>query len=285
VNLGALLRQVDGLVFSAEPARALEPFERVVVAYDAAPDEDELDGLLTTFAYLLLQFDEYPGLPLDRTLQLLEDFERRHLAAGNSLRIVHYCRWTIARHLGDQEQVEAAYQAWIAAPRDDFAWCEGCEQISQVTHLVETARPAEAVQAAALVSSDGSCHRQSSAVPAALLPAYLELGLRDSAAEAHQVSYREIRDDPDELFLHAQHIRYCTLIGDQARADELIERHASGFDADVSRYDQLWFSVAAGLEEQALEIAAEFDRRNHSTYQSELARASMPSSKRSRPKR
>lgn len=136
-----MLRQVDGLVFSAEPARALEPFERVVALYDAEPDEDELEGLLTTFGYLLLQFDEYPGLPLARTLQLLDDLERRHVDAGNSLRIVHYSRWTIARHLGDRAQAEAAYQAWIAAPRDDFAWCEGCEQISEVTHLVETGRP------------------------------------------------------------------------------------------------------------------------------------------------
>ncbi|MDX6280573.1 MAG: hypothetical protein QOH03_1644, partial [Kribbellaceae bacterium] len=118
MNLGLLIAQVDRLVFGADPVLALEPFGRALAAYDAEPDPEELDSLLTTFAYVVLQFDEYAGLPRDRTLELLDDLERRHRAAGNSLRIVHFCRWLVARHLGDAETAETQYQACLAAERD-----------------------------------------------------------------------------------------------------------------------------------------------------------------------
>jgi tetratricopeptide (TPR) repeat protein len=281
VNLELLIAQVDRLVFGKDPAAALEPFGRAVAAYDAEPDPDQLDSLLTTFAYVVLQFDEYAGLPLDRTLELLDDLERRHLAAGNSLRIVHFCRWLVARHLGDAETAEAQYQACLAAERDDFAWCEGCEQIYQVRYLIETDRAAEAVAVteAAFASPVDGCHQQPQALLAAALPGYVAVGDLDAAADAHRTAYRLVRNDPDELFAHAQHLRFCVLTGNQERAGELVARHADGLEADVSAADRLAFCVAAGrargegeFTEQAWRLAAEFDRRNGTTHQSELVR-------------
>jgi tetratricopeptide (TPR) repeat protein len=281
-NLDALIARVDRLIFGANPIEALEPFDRAVALYDADPDEDQRDSLLMTFAYLLLQFDESPDLPLDRTRQILDDLERRHLDAGNSLRIVHFIRWTVARQLGDRETTEAAYEAWMAAPRDSFAWCDGCELVYQILHLIETGRPAEAVLADALAPESGSCHRQSNAVPAALLPAYVTIGAPELAVDAHLFGYRHVRDDADELFLQAQHIRFCALTGNQTRARELAERHRGGVEADVSMYDELWFSVAAGIAfgggefaDRAFQLAAEFDRRNGNTHQSQLVRTAL----------
>ncbi|GAA3553166.1 hypothetical protein [Kribbella ginsengisoli] len=280
MDLELLIAQVDRLVFGADPALALEPFGRAVAAYDAEPDPEQLDSLLTTFGYVVLQFDEYPGLPLDRTMELLDDLERRHRAAGNSLRIVHFCRWLVARHLGDAETAEAQYQACLAAERDDFAWCEGCEQVYQVRHLIETGRAAEAVAVteAAFASPVDGCHQQPQALLAAALPAYVAVGDLAAAADAHRVAYRLVRDDPDELFAHAQHIRFCVLTGNLERARELVQRHASGLDAQVSSADALAFCIAAGrvdesFTEQAWKLAAGFDARNGNWHQSELARA------------
>jgi tetratricopeptide (TPR) repeat protein len=282
VNLALLIAQADRLVFGADPALALEPFGRAVAAYDADPDPEELESLLTTFAYVVLQFDEYFGLPLDRTWELLDDLERRHRAAGNSLRIVHFCRWLVARHLGDAETAEAQYQACLAARRDDFAWCEGCEQIYQVRHLIETGRAAEAVAVteAALASPVDDCHQQPQALLAAALPGYLAVGDREAAADAHRVAYQLVRDDPDELFAHAQHIRFCVLTGNLERAEELVQRHAAGLEAEVSSADALAFCISAGcvrgggeFTEQAWKLAASFDQRNGNRHQSEIARS------------
>jgi cellulose synthase operon protein C len=283
-DLAELIAQADRLVFGANPAQALEPFGRAVAAYDAQPDPDELDGLLTTFGYVVLQFDEYAGLPLTLTLEILDDLERRHREAGNSLRIVHFCRWLVARHLGDAETAEAEYQACLAAPRDDFAWCEGCEQIYQIRHLTETGRAAEAVAVAeqAFATPVDGCHQQPQALLAAALPAYVAVGDLDAAADAHRTAYRLVREDPDELFAHAQHIRFCVLTGNQDRAEELIKRHRGGLEADVSEYDALAFCLAAGrtlgegeFTEQAWRLVASFDRRNGTKHQGELARAAL----------
>ncbi|MFI5711803.1 hypothetical protein [Kribbella sp. NPDC051620] len=280
MDLELLIAQVDRLVFGADPALALEPFGRAVAAYDAEPDPEQLDSLLTTFGYVVLQFDEYSGLPLDRTLDLLDDLERRHRAAGNSLRIVHFCRWLVARHLGDASVAEEQYQACLAAERDDFAWCEGCEQIYQVRHLIETGRAVEAVAVteAAFASPVDGCHQQPQALLAAALPAYVAVGDLEGAADAHRVAYRLVRDDPDELFAHAQHIRFCVLTGNAERARELVQRHSSGLEASVSQADALAFCTAAGrvdesFAEQAWKLAAAFDARNGNRHQSELTRS------------
>lgn len=281
-NLARLIVQVDSLVFGADPALALEPFGRAVAAYDASPDPDERDSLLTTFAYLVLQFDEYAELPLDRTLEILDDLERRHRDAGNSLRIVHFCRWLVARHIGDRETAEAQYEACLAAPQDDFAWCAGCEQIYQVRQLIETGRPEEAVAVAeqAFAAPVEGCHQQPQALLAAALPGYVAVGDLEAAADAHRTAYRLVRNDPDELFAHAQHIRFCVLTGNQERAEELVERHLGGLEAEVSSADVLAFCVAAGrvrgegeFTERAWRLAAEFDRRNGTRHQSELVRS------------
>jgi tetratricopeptide (TPR) repeat protein len=283
-NLAGLIEQVDSLVFGADPAGALEPFARAVAAYDADPDPDQLDSLLTTFSYVVLQFDEYYGLPLDRTLEILDDLEQRHRDAGNSPRIVHFCRWLVARHLGDQETAEAQYQACMAAPQDDFAWCEGCEQIYQVRHLIETGRAAEAVAVAERAFADpiAGCHQQPQALLAAALPGYVAVGDLEAAADAHRTAYRLVRDNPDELFAHAQHIRFCVLTGNQERAEELVQRHLDGLKADVSEYDVLAFCLAAGrtcgegeFTERAWRVVAEFDRRNGTRHQGELVRSSL----------
>ncbi|NEA34166.1 hypothetical protein [Streptomyces sp. SID13031] len=284
MNLEQLIAQVDSLVFGTDPAAALEPFGRAVAVFDAEPDPEQLDSLLTTFAYVVLQFDEYAGLPLDRTLEILDDLERRHLDAANSLRIVHFCRWLLARQVGDAELAEAQYQACLAARRDDFAWCEGCEQIYQVRHLIETGRAAEAVAVAeqAFATPVDGCHQQPHALLAAALPGYVAVGDLDAAADAHRTAYRLVRNDPDELFAHSQHIRFCVLTGNQERAEELVERHLGGLEADVSSADALAFCAAAGrvrgegeFTERAWRLAAEFDHRNGTRYQSELLRSSL----------
>ncbi|WBQ06510.1 tetratricopeptide repeat protein [Kribbella sp. CA-293567] len=283
-DLAELIALVDRLVFGADPAQALEPFARAVAAYDAQPDPAELDGLLTTFGYVVLQFDEYSGLPLNRTLEILDDLEQRHREVGNSPRIVHFCRWLVARQLGDAVTAEEQYQACLAAPRDEFSWCEGCEQIYQIRHLIETERAAEAVAVAeqAFATPVDGCHQQPQALLAAALPGYVAVGDLDAAADAHRTAYRLVREDPDELFAHAQHIRFCVLTGNQERAEELVRRHRGGLDADVSEYDALAFCTAAGrvlgegeFTERAWRLVASFDRRNGNDFQGELVRTSL----------
>ncbi|MDX6281812.1 MAG: hypothetical protein QOH03_2883, partial [Kribbellaceae bacterium] len=107
---------------------------------------------------------------------------------------------------------------------------------------------------------------------------YVAVGDLDAAADAHRVAYRLVRDDPDELFAQAQHIRFCVLTGNLERARELVQRHVGGLGAAVSEADALAFCAAAGrvdgsLSEQAWKLAAAFDQRNGNRYQSDLTRS------------
>lgn len=278
MNLNDLLDQVTDLVYGADPVQALEPLDRCIAAYDAKPDPEQRFRLLDLMGCPLLQFGEYPSLPKERTLRLLQDLDRYHGEVGDGVRIRQYYRWMVAHHLGDEVAAEAAYQAWISAPMDEFDWCLGCEQSDMVKHLVATGRLADAVKLGERsLASAVSCEQQPDLMRTLLLPAYIGLGRMHDAIDAHQLAYELMRDDPEKVYQQALQIRFCALTGNQAKAEELVERHLGGLDGDITPYDELLFSVAVAVTrgggeyaERATRLAAEFDRRNENSYQGEL---------------
>jgi len=276
-NLRDLLDQATDLVYGPDPAQALDPLDRCIAAYDAQPDPDLRVRLLDTMGCPLLQFGEYPSLPKDRTLQLLEELDRYHGEVGDGVRIRQYYRWMVAHHLGDEVAAEAAYRGWISARMDEFDWCLGCEQTDMVKHLVGTGRLAEAVKLGErALASQVSCEQQPDLMRTLLLPAYIRLGRRQDAIDAQLVAYELMRDDPDKVYQQALQIRFCALTGNLAMAEELISRHG-GLDGDITPYDELLFSVAVAVTrgggeyaERATRLAASFDRRNGNGHQGGL---------------
>ena len=57
-----------------------------------------------------------------------------------------------------------------------------------------------------------------------LLP-LLRAGRFDEARSFHSRSYRLARDNPDNLTIIADHVVFCTVTGNEARALSLIEKH------------------------------------------------------------
>ncbi|MGC4852215.1 hypothetical protein ACLQ24_02185 [Micromonospora sp. DT4] len=299
------MQATTGYVYGGEPAKSFVTFSWCLSEFDRDPQpyhQRHLHQLLWHFKYMVSGLLKFPEVPLDRTYAVLDDMERRYRAGGHSLQTVYKHRFRVADHVGDAEAAAHWYRLWQTTPRDDLSDCAGCDPTSQVGYLADTGRDAEAVALAEPVLAGRlTCTEQPQAILTALLLPYLRTGRGESARDAHREAYRKLRGSLADLWDIGDHIEFCTLTGNEARAVELVERHLDWLDRPPSPAAAMHFAATAAaallragaatvyrraaegrpaaevsvpalaeeLAGTATELAARFDARNGTTHQSE----------------
>ena len=92
-------------------------FRECLDEFDTRPhrfDEEDVESLLTWYAYLVECMVDFPHFGLREIRAALDDVERRVRAAGLTLHQVHSARRGLAAHLGDWTEAERAYVRWTA---------------------------------------------------------------------------------------------------------------------------------------------------------------------------
>ncbi|MBU8858065.1 MULTISPECIES: hypothetical protein [unclassified Micromonospora] len=294
-------------VYGGEPAKSFVTFSWCLAEYDKDPQpyhQRYTHQLLWFFKYMVNAMVKFPELPLDRTYAVLDDMERRYRDSGHSLQAVHKHRYLVAAHLGDEEAAEQWYRKWMTTPRDALSDCAGCDPTTQVAHLVRHGRHEEAVALAEPVLAGRlTCSEQPQGILTALLTPYRETGRTDAARDAHREAYRRVRGNLADLGDIGEHIEFCTVTGNEARALELVERHLDWLDRAPTPAAGMHFAAAAsaalrqvpaeltvhrrasgerpaadvpagGLADElagtATALAERFDARNGTTHQSGL---------------
>ncbi|MGC4760531.1 hypothetical protein [Micromonospora trifolii] len=299
------MQATAGYIYGGEPAKSFVTFSWCLSEFDSDPQpyhQRHLHQLLWQFKYMASGLLKFPEVPLDRTYAVLDDMERRYRAGGHSLQAVHKHRFRVAEHVGDVEAAAHWHRLWQTTPRDELSDCAGCDPTSQVGYLADTGRDAEAVALAEPVLAGRlTCIEQPQAILTALLLPYLRTGRGDQARDAHREAYRRLRGNLADLWDIADHIEFCTLTGNEARAVELVERHLDWLDRPPSPAAAMHFAAASAaalrqagpstvyrraaegrpaaevsaasladeLTETATGLAARFDARNGTTHQSE----------------
>ncbi|MFD4441180.1 hypothetical protein ACFWPK_15565 [Nocardia sp. NPDC058519] len=258
---------------------------------------------------------KFPEVPKDRALAALDQMERRYRVEGQSLNAVYGRRHRVAEHVGDLAAAAEWYERWCTTPRDENSDCEGCDPTNRVSWLASQGRDAEAVELAApVLAGELGCSEQPQLILTELLLPYLRTGQLDQARTAHRRSYRLLRTKPQDLAAIGDHLEFCALSGNQVRGLELLDRHFSWLDRAPSPKDALTFLASAALllrtlvdtghgdttlrrpanadrpavestaramqlelTDEALAIAARFDRRNGTDHQTALVNAKLAS--------
>ncbi|MEU8259628.1 hypothetical protein AB0C02_03260 [Micromonospora sp. NPDC048999] len=294
-------------VYGGEPAKSFVTFSWCLSEYDRDPQpyhERYTHSLLWFFKHMVTAMLKFPELPLDRTYAVLDDMERRYRESGHTLQAVYKHRYLVAEHLGAAEEAAQWYRRWMTTPRDALSDCAGCDPTAQVEHLAHVGRHEEAVALAEPVLAGRlSCIEQPQAILTALLTPYREAGRLDAARDAHREAYRLLRGRLSNLWEIADHVEFCTVTGNDARALELVERHLDWLDRAPTPAAAMHFAATASaalrqvpgeltvhrrasgdraaadvpagalaeeLSATATELAGRFDARNGTTYQSEL---------------
>ncbi len=283
----------------AEKVRSLVPFAWCVAEFDRDPERYAAleHNLLWAFKWVPGTLVDDPSIPLDHTLRLLDDMERRYRAGGHSMHAVHAVRHIVADHIGDTEAAEREFRAWLLAPRDGLSDCSGCDPSGKVTYLASVGRHDEAVVTGGPVLQGAlTCAEQPETILAGLLESFVRTGRIDEAADAHTRGYRLSRPHRSRLDLIARHIRFLACTDNVARALELVERHLPWLDEVWNPWSEMRFAAASALAlsrvdstlpvrtpsgvlgaaelgaqliGRARNLAARFDQRNGSAAQSD----------------
>ncbi|MEU7819192.1 hypothetical protein [Catellatospora sp. NPDC049133] len=293
----------SGYQASGEPMKAMMTFARCLADYDADPgrrSQHDEHLLLWHFKHMVSSMTLFPQLPLERTMAVLDDMQRRYSSGGHSMQAVYAYRHDVAAHLGDEEQADHWYRLWDTAPRDALSDCAGCDPSSKAHHLAWRGRDEDAIALAQeALSGRLTCSEQPHGILTTLLFPYLRTGRLDEARDAHRRAYRALDDNKAELGRVARHVEFCGATGNEARGLELIERHLPWLEQAPTPKTEMEFAAAAALvlrrlaeagqgdlpvrraageisvaelgrqlADRAVALSRRFDERNGNTYQS-----------------
>lgn len=315
VRFAARMLGTTAYVWGGERGKSFVTFSWCLSDFDRAPapyHERYTHELMWHFKTVIGSLVSFPDVPLDRTRAVLDDMERRYQEAGHSPQAIYKLRHMVARAIGDVTGAEQWYRRWVTAPRDELSDCGGCDPSAQAEYLAEQGRDEEAVALVEPVLAGYlSCSEQPQGVLTALLVPYVRTGRIEQAADAHRRAYRLLRPNLADLADIADHVTFCARTGNEARGLEILERHLAWLDRAPSPDDALEFAAAgalvlgrvaaahpdmivhrpahgerpaadvdvavleAELAAEARAIAARFDARNGTTFQSERLAAQL----------
>ncbi|PWG13722.1 hypothetical protein DF268_09435 [Streptomyces sp. V2] len=307
----ALGHQLKVYNYSSEKAKMFVPFARLLRMWDERPedfDEYEAHSLHWVFKWMSAGMLDQPHIPLASVEKWLGEMEHRYRLAGHSERAVRSAEFSVAAHIGDLARAERAFTAWMAADRDQMADCHACELHGQGWWHAECGRDEEALRLwAPVLDGEYTCAHEPHTVLASSLIPLLRLGRLDEARANHLRGFRLVRSMESMRGAYADHVEFCALTGNEARALELLAERPAYFTDDGHPRSKLDFlsvvtlltdrlaglglggqqvpgpagrewtaaELASHARAEALRLAGEFDARNGSTHVSDRARARM----------
>ncbi|GAB2447597.1 tetratricopeptide repeat protein [Streptomyces incanus] len=307
----ALGHQLKVYNYSSEKGKMFVPFARLLRMWDERPedfDEYETHSLHWVFKWMSAGMLDQPHIPLASIEKWLGEMEHRYRLAGHSERAVRSAEFSVAAHVGDVPRADRAYAGWLAADRDTMADCHACELHGQGWWQAENGRDAEALELwRPVLEGEFTCaHEPHTALASSLLP-LLRLGRADEARAHHLRGFRLVRPMESMRGAYADHVEFCALSGNEARALELLAERPAYFTDEGhprSKLDFLsvvallmdrltWLGLGGGqvpgpagrtwtaaelaphARAEALALAARFDERNGTEHVSERALARM----------
>jgi tetratricopeptide (TPR) repeat protein len=305
----ALGTLVEAYQWGGEVDRSFVAFARLLRWWDEHPehfDAHDRHGLFWSFKWMISGLADFPTVPAEQIDRTLADMERRYALAGNGMDAVAYERFAWARQRGAQD-VEAAYQAWVATPRDDYSQCEACDPGDRAAWLLATDRVEEGIRLIErTLEQSPSCASEPADMLSHLAEAYLDTGRPQDAARAHRRAVAALAEaQSDMVGARGRRVRLLARGGQADRALRAIEADQQYLTGGDTPYSRLAFARLAGaathvlrtehgdrplrltsvpaatvaelddwLRAQADVLAAQFDARNGTTAESDaVARA------------
>ncbi|WP_454729117.1 hypothetical protein [Cellulosimicrobium protaetiae] len=313
----ALFVLVESFVWGGEVSKAYLPFTKMLRWWDEHPehfDAEDAHSLFWSFKWMVGHLMEFPTVPAAQIERTLDDMARRYALAGNGTNAVELERFEWARERGGAD-VEDAYRAWVATPRDEYSQCEACEPGDRAAYLFETGRHEEGIRLLEQVlQGSPSCATEPGDMLSHLQLAYVEVGDAEAAARTHRRGLRHLDTGVSMTGPKGRHVEFLARTGNASRALRLLGEHQAFLTETDSPGDRLGFltsvSVATGAlraehaeaplalrdvpattvaelddwaRREAAELAGAFDARNGTPAASERLRAAWSHGSRSLP--
>lgn len=252
----ALSTLVEAYQWGGEVDRSFVAFARLLRWWDEHPehfDAQDRHALFWSFKWMVSALADFPTVPAEQIDRTLADMERRYALAGNGMDAVAYERFAWARQRGAAD-AEAAYQAWVATPRDDWSQCEACDPGDRAAWLLATDRVPEGIRLIEqTLAQDPSCASEPADMLSYLAEAYLDTGRPRDAARAHRRAVAALAEaESDMVGARGRRIRLLARGGQADRALRAIEGDQQYLTGGDTPYSRLAFARLVGAATHVL---------------------------------
>ncbi len=274
-ELSAVLDKALGLA-QEQGDEAGEYRVRLLMGNNAQMSGDT-DALLTNFAWCLAKHDEDPARfpnepdagsdlmwqfkwmvgvlgsdPQFSTEQIhavLADMEEHYQRANLGLSGVAMARFEAAFHNGHLEEARQAFEKLAATDRDEYSHCDACvRSVAMDYHFKTGAVELGLKEFNALMEGGFTCGEEPEhAISQAIVP-LVRGENHQNLLSLHMRSYRDARDNADNIGIIANHVVFCAVTGNEARGLAMAERHLAWLAHDpLAHRSHLNFLSALGL--------------------------------------
>ncbi|HYQ73804.1 hypothetical protein [Cellulomonas sp.] len=259
----ALSTLVEAYQWGGEVDRSFVAFARLLRWWDEHPehfDAHDRHGLFWSFKWMISGLADFPTVPAEQIDRTLADMERRYALAGNGMDAVAYERFAWARQRGAAD-VETAYQAWVATPRDDFSQCEACDPGDRAAWLLATDRAEEGIRIIEqTLAEDPSCASEPADMLSYLAEAYLDQGRPRDAARTHRRAVAALAEaESDMVGARGRRVRLLARGGQAERAVRAVEADQQYLTGGDTPYSRLAFARLVGAATHVLREAGQGD--------------------------
>jgi hypothetical protein len=231
-QLGFQAREVlmENATFGGYPEKLLVAFAWCLARADSDPnwDPDSWQGitLLWRYKWVIENAVDFPGIPRDRILAMIEDFRTRCLSASYTERPALDLRFSVERSMGNFDAAREWFERWRVTERDSLSDCPACELNGIVTFLARSGRHEEAIrEAAPLLTGESGCAEVPHHTYATLLESYWATGRPEEAARSHAVGYPMVKSNRAFLQSHADHLQHLVRAGQLDAGLPLLRKH------------------------------------------------------------
>lgn len=249
---------------------------RLILGNNAQMSGDT-DALLSNFAWCLAKHDEDPlrfpnepdagsdlmwqfkwmvgilgGDPQFSTEQIqavLTDMERHYRHANLGLSGVAMARFESAFQNGHLDDAREAFAEVMAMERDEYSHCDACVRSVALDYRLNTGDTEAGLKAFnELIDGGYSCGVEPENAISQALVSLLRDGQYENLLSLHMRSYREARENADNIGIVANHLVFCAITGNEARGLAMAERHLAWLAHDpLAHRSHMGFLAALGL--------------------------------------
>lgn len=220
------------------------------------PTHRDDDDLLWYYKWIPATLSSHTTFSREDILAGLANMEERYRREGVGTHGVLQARFSEARRSGRMAEAEELRGLLATTPRDEYSHCDACVRAEQVDYFLEAGRDEEALAAFdEIMDQNLTCGEEPESVMGSVMLALLRAGRTEDAEKAHRLGYRLARSNEALTVVHMQHVEFCALTGNHARALTLLERHLGGLvhdDLDQNGRFGALLCVGVAMESVAL---------------------------------
>ncbi|MCL2850230.1 MAG: hypothetical protein FWE61_09340, partial [Micrococcales bacterium] len=249
-------RLTQSSVFTGDTDTLLSSFAWCLAKHDADPrqfpndlDDEAGSDLMWQFKWVTSAIKNSPAFSRTQCEALLDDMQAYYVRNGLGLSGVVTARFQYAWATGDLATAEQLRAEVHATPRDEHSHCDACVRSVMAAFALELGDEDHGLRLVDEIVDGGyACSDEPERALGCALVAMLRAGRTSDALDAHMLSYRLARTNPDNTRIVADNMVFCAITGNEARGLAMVERHIAWLAHDaLDEAGQLALLKAVGV--------------------------------------